>query len=78
MENKTYNQDTENRKELVRKVNELMKNGKSFDETVDCIMDDEIMQAFDYWTKNNLDVKQCIANLVKSYTNTKLLKGQER
>ena len=55
-----------------------MKCGKSLDEAVDLIMQDDIMKEFDYWTKNNLDVKQCIINLVRTYPKNRQTKGKER
>ena len=31
-------------------------------------MQDDIIKKFDYWAKNNLDVRQCVMNLVKPKT----------
>ena len=66
---KIYDQDTENRKEMIRKFNEFIEAGKSIDEAVDLILQDDIMEKFDYWKKNNLDVRQCIVNVVRARKN---------
>lgn len=75
---KIYDKDSQNRRYVVDKVLEFMKCGKSLDEAVDLIMQDNIMKEFDYWTKNNLDVKQCIVNLVRTYPKNRQTKGKER
>ena len=75
---KVQNQDSQNRKYVADKVHEYMEAGKSLDEAVDLIMQDDIIKEFDYWAKNGLDVRQCVKNLVKSYPNRKQTKGQER
>ncbi len=75
---KIYDKDSQNRRYVVDKVLEFMKCGKSLDEAVDLIMQDDIMKEFDYWTKNNLDVKQCIVNLVRTYPKNRQTKGKER
>ena len=75
---KIYDKDSQNRRYVVDKVLEFMKCGKCLDEAEDLIMQDNIMKEFDYWTKNNLDVKQCIVNLVRTYPKNRQTKGKER
>lgn len=74
----TRDPDVVNREELVKRIHKFMESGKSLDEAVELIMQDDIMEKFDYWYKNGLDVRQCIKNLVRSYTHIKQTKGQER
>ena len=64
---KTVNQDTENRMYVIQKMREFIQEGYSLEDAANLMMKDDIMKQFDYWTKNNLDVKQCIINLVKSH-----------
>ena len=78
MQNKTVNQDTQNRKYVIQKVNEFMQEGRSIEEAVDLIMKDDIIKEFDYWVKNNLDVRQCIINLVTSNSKNRNRKEKER
>lgn len=63
-----YDQDTQNRREMIEKARKFIEEGKTLDEAVDLIMQDDIIKKFDYWAKNNLDVRQCVMNLVKPKT----------
>ena len=63
-----YDQDTQNRREMIEKARKFMAEGKTLDEAVDLIMQDDIIKKFDYCAKNNLDVRQCVMNLVKPKT----------
>ena len=67
------NEDTENRKYIGKKVIEYIEKGHSFNDAIDLIMQDDIIQKFDYWFKNNLDIKQCVINVAKGY-----IRGKEK
>lgn len=75
---KTVNQDTENRMYVIQKMREFIQEGYSLEDAANLMMKDDIMKQFDYWTKNNLDVKQCIVNLVRTYPKNRQTKGKER
>ena len=65
------NEDTENRKYIGKKVIEYIEKGHSFNDAIDLIMQDDIIQKFDYWFKNNLNIKQCVINVAKGFIRKK-------
>ena len=65
------NEDTENRKYIGKKVIEYIEKGCSFEDAIDLIMQDDVIQRFDYWFKNNLDIKQCVINVAKGFIRRK-------
>ena len=65
------NEDTENRKYIGKKVIEYIEKGHSFNDAIDLIMQDDIIQKFDYWFKNNLDIRQCVTNVAKGFIRKK-------
>lgn len=57
------NSDTENRKRVMERIAKYRKKGVSQEEAIDLIMQDkEVLEQFNYLTKNGLDMKQCILN----------------
>ena len=50
-EDKKPSEDTENRWYIIEKAIQLMQKGNTLDEAVDLIMQDKIIQKFDYWAK---------------------------
>ena len=64
-------EDTKNRKYIGKKVIEYIEKGCSFDDAIDLIMQDEVIQKFDYWFKNNLNIKQCVINVAKGFIRKK-------
>ena len=66
-------EDTKNRKYIGKNVIEYIEKVCSFDDAIDLIMQDDVIQRFDYWFKNNLDIKQCVINVAKGY-----IRGKEK
>ena len=64
-------EDTKNRKYIGKKVIEYIEKGCSFDDAIDLIMQDDVIQKFDYWFKNNLDIRQCVTNVAKGFIRKK-------
>lgn len=64
-------EDTKNRKYIGKKVIEYIEKGCSFDDAIDLIMQDDVIQKFDYWFKNNLNIKQCVINVAKGFIRKK-------
>ena len=67
-------QDFHNRHYVMDKIFEYIKEGKSEEEALDLIMQDEIVKEFEYLTKNGLNLRTCFSNWVKS---RKVQKGAE-
>ena len=59
--NPNRNTDTENRKRVVERIAEYRKKGITQEEAADLIMQDkEVLEQFNYLTKNGLDIRKCI------------------
>lgn len=71
--------DTENRQYVINKVKKYIIQGKNIEEAIELIMQEDIINSFEYLTKNGLDIRTCIKNWVTSNMNSKQKnRGQER
>ena len=62
--------DTENRMYVIKKVLKYIKEGKSKDEAIDLVIQEEKVQKdFDYYRKNNIDLRMCVENWIKKPLN---------
>ena len=58
--------DTQNRNYVVRAGVEYIKAGLSEEETLDKLMNDDIVKEFEYLKKNGLDIRNCFKNWIKA------------
>lgn len=63
--------DTKNRRYVVNKILENMKNGLTEEETLDLIMKDKIVEQFKYLENNGCNIKKCFINWARGYKNKK-------
>ena len=57
------NTDTQNRKRVMERIADYKEKGISQEEAVDLIMQDkDVLEQFNYLTRNGLDIRQCILN----------------
>ena len=64
--NKTISNDTQNRDYVVKTGIRYMESGLSEDEAIEKLMNDEIVQKFEYLKNNGVDIKNCFKNWIKS------------
>ena len=70
-------QDTQNRKYVIDKSIALLQQGKSIEEVMNEIMEDDIIQEFQYLAKNGLDIRNTIRQWVEANSKKIIKKENE-
>lgn len=60
------NEDQENRRYVRNKIKQYIELGMQQKEIVEKILNDSIMEKFEYLTRNGLDIKLCVTDWVQS------------
>ncbi len=63
---KSPNEDQENRRYVQNKIKQYIEQGMQQKEIVEKILNDSIMEKFEYLTRNGLDIKLCVTDWVQS------------